>query len=83
VKRVASIIRARTLRPDLGLLFLVTIDRAGLRRLEALPLKIAHCHTSLAAGAEADFVHRRFSQACAALGTRVTVRDGRSVIVWC
>lgn len=82
VRRVASMIRARTMRPDLGLLFLATIDRAGLRRLEALPLKIAHCHTGLAAGAEADFVHRRFRRACAALGTETTVRNGRSVIAW-
>jgi poly-gamma-glutamate capsule biosynthesis protein CapA/YwtB (metallophosphatase superfamily) len=82
VRRIASMIRARTMRPDLGLLFLATIDRAGLRRLEALPLKIGHCHTRLAAGAEADFVHRRFRRACAALGTQAIVRDGRSVIVW-
>jgi poly-gamma-glutamate synthesis protein (capsule biosynthesis protein) len=82
VRRIASMIRARTMKPDLGLLFLVTIDRAGLRHLEALPLKIAHCHTRLAAGAEADFVHRRFRRACAALGTDAIVRDGRSVIVW-
>jgi poly-gamma-glutamate synthesis protein (capsule biosynthesis protein) len=82
MKRIGNMIRARTMRPDLGLLFLATIDRVGLRRLEALPLKIGHCHTGLAADAEADFVHRRFRRACAALGTQVAVRAGRSVIEW-
>jgi poly-gamma-glutamate synthesis protein (capsule biosynthesis protein) len=82
VRRIARMIRARTMRPDLGLLFLATIDRAGLRRLEGLPLKIAHCHTRVATGAEADFVHRRFRRACAALGTETSVCNGRSVVVW-
>lgn len=82
MKRIGSMIRARTMRPDLGLLFLATIDRASLRRLEALPLKIGHCRTGLATGTEADFVHRRFRRACAALGTQVAVHNGRSVIEW-
>jgi hypothetical protein len=82
VRRIASMIRARTMRPDLGLLFLVTLDRSGLRRLEALPIKIGHCHTALATGHEAAFAHRRFGRACAALGTKSTVCEGRSVIVW-
>ena len=82
VRRIASMIHARSMRPDLGLLFLVTIDRAGPRRLEALPLKIAHCHTGLATGADADFVHRRFKRDCAALGTATSVSGGRSIIHW-
>lgn len=82
MRRIASMIHARSMRPDLGLLFLATIGRAGLRRVEALPLKIAHARTGLATGAEAEFVHRRFRRACAALGTRTAVRDGRSVIEW-
>lgn len=32
------------LRNDLGLLFLVTLDESGPRRLEALPLKLEYCH---------------------------------------
>lgn len=80
MKRIWSMVRARSLRPDLGLLCLATIDRAGLRRLEALPLKLGHCHTGLASGAEADFVHRRFRRACEALGTPVELQGGRSVI---
>jgi poly-gamma-glutamate synthesis protein (capsule biosynthesis protein) len=82
VRRIASMIHARTMRPDLGLLFLVTIDRAGPRRLEALPLKIAHCHTGFASGPDADFAHRRFQRDCAALGTKTSVRAGRSIVEW-
>jgi poly-gamma-glutamate synthesis protein (capsule biosynthesis protein) len=82
MRRIARMIRARTMRPDLGLLFLVTLDRHGPRRLEALPLKIGHCRTELAAGTEAAFVHRRFRRACAALGTPVEIRGGRATIVW-
>lgn len=80
--RIVSMMRARSMRPDIGMLYFVTLDRSGPRRLEALPIKIGHCHTGLAVGSEADFAHRRFRQACAALGTQVAVRDGRSVIAW-
>lgn len=80
--RIARMVRARTLRPDLGLLFLVTLDQRGPLRLEALPLKIGRCHTGLAAGADAAYAHRRFRNACNALGTAVEEQGGRSVIVW-
>lgn len=36
------------LRNDLGLLFLVTFDEHGRRRLEAIPLKLEFCCTRLA-----------------------------------
>ena len=64
------------------MLFFVTLDRAGPRRLEALPIKVGHCYTGIAAGEEAAFAQRRFREACAALGTEVSEQDGRSVIVW-
>jgi poly-gamma-glutamate synthesis protein (capsule biosynthesis protein) len=80
--RIARMIRARKLRPDLGMLFLVTLDRSGPRRLEALPIKIGRCRTGVAIGADADFVHRRFRRACAELGTQAMERGGRSVIEW-
>jgi poly-gamma-glutamate synthesis protein (capsule biosynthesis protein) len=70
------------LRNDLGLLFLVRIDRSGPRRLEAVPLKLEFCHTRLADGEEAEWVRRRFRSACAALGTEVSEEDGRLVTVW-
>ncbi len=81
VRRIARMIHARSMRPDLGLLFLVTLDRYGPRRLEALPLKIGHCHTELATATDAAFVHQRFRSACAALGTPVENHGGRATIV--
>jgi poly-gamma-glutamate capsule biosynthesis protein CapA/YwtB (metallophosphatase superfamily) len=68
------------LRNDLGLLFLVTLDRGGLRRLEAVPLKLDFCHTRLAEGDDAAWIRRRFQAACAALGTEVEEEDGRLVV---
>jgi hypothetical protein len=70
------------LRNDLGLLFLVTLDRLGPRRLEAVPLKLEYCHTRLAADDEAAWIGRRFRAACAALGTEATQEDERLVVVW-
>ena len=69
-----------TLRNDLGLLFLVTLDERGPRRLEAVPLELAYCHTALAAGAEAAWIRRRFRAACAELGTETTEEGGRVVV---
>jgi len=70
------------LRNDLGLLFLVTLDAAGPLRLEALPLKLEYCHTSLATGEDAAWLRRRFRSACAALDTSVAWADGRLIINW-
>ncbi len=69
----------RKLRNDLGLLFLV--DLAG-DRLEAIPLKLEFAHTRLATGEDAAWIERRFVDACAALGTKATVRDGRLLARW-
>ncbi len=68
------------LRNDLGLLFLVTFDRATPVRVEAVPLALDYCHTRLADADEAAWIGRRFSAACAALGTDVSERDGRLVV---
>jgi poly-gamma-glutamate capsule biosynthesis protein CapA/YwtB (metallophosphatase superfamily) len=70
------------LRNDLGLLFLVTFDRDGPLRLEAVPLKLDYCHTRLADGNEAAWIRRRFRATCAALGTEVAEAEGRLVVVW-
>jgi poly-gamma-glutamate capsule biosynthesis protein CapA/YwtB (metallophosphatase superfamily) len=67
------------LRNDLGLLFLVTLERDGPRRLEAVPLKLDFCHTRLAEGDDAAWIRRRFRSACAALGTEVDEENGRLV----
>jgi poly-gamma-glutamate synthesis protein (capsule biosynthesis protein) len=68
------------LRNDLGLLFLVTLERDRPTRVEALPLKLDFCHTRLADGEDAAWVRRRFRTACAALGTEVREEDGRLIV---
>lgn len=68
------------LRNDLGLLFLVTLDRGGPVRLEALPLKLDYCRTRAAVDEEAAWIERRFRRACAAFGGGVTAERGRLVL---
>jgi poly-gamma-glutamate capsule biosynthesis protein CapA/YwtB (metallophosphatase superfamily) len=72
-----------TLRNDLGLLFLATLDPRPVR-LEALPLALDYCHTRLAAPGdrERDWVRQRFRQACAEFGTQVAEDGGRLVVDW-
>ena len=72
----------RELRNDLGLLFLVELDRAGLVRLEAVPLRLEFCHTRLAHGADAAWIRNRFVEACRDLGTEATEEQGRLVVSW-
>ncbi len=82
LERLLRRTRARRLRPDLGLLFLMELDARGPRRLEAVPLRIGPEGTRLAMPGEAAWIGRRFGVACRALGTAVTEERGRSVIVW-
>jgi poly-gamma-glutamate capsule biosynthesis protein CapA/YwtB (metallophosphatase superfamily) len=70
------------LRNDLGLLFVVDLDRAGPIRLEAIPLKLDFCRARLAEGTDAAWRRRRFRAACAALGTEVGEVDGGLVVRW-
>jgi poly-gamma-glutamate capsule biosynthesis protein CapA/YwtB (metallophosphatase superfamily) len=70
------------LRNDLGLLFLVTLDRRGPVRLEAIPLKLEYCHTRLATGPDAAWIRRRFRAACAKLGTSLEPAADRLTISW-
>jgi poly-gamma-glutamate capsule biosynthesis protein CapA/YwtB (metallophosphatase superfamily) len=70
----------RELRNDLGLLFLVELDRAGPVRLEAVPLELEFCHTRLAAGDDAKWIRDRFTAACRRLGTEVHAEEGRLVV---
>jgi poly-gamma-glutamate synthesis protein (capsule biosynthesis protein) len=53
------------LRNDLGLLFLVELEPQRPGRIETVPLKLDYAYTSLARGAEADWIKRRFREACA------------------
>ena len=68
------------LRNDLGLLFLVTLDRDGPRALEAVPLKLEFCHTRLADGDDARWIRRRFRTACAAFDVDVAEEEGRLLV---
>jgi poly-gamma-glutamate capsule biosynthesis protein CapA/YwtB (metallophosphatase superfamily) len=65
------------LRNDLGLLWLVTLDRDGPVAVEALPLRLEYCFTRGADGEDAAWIEERFRTACEALGTEVTGRDIR------
>jgi poly-gamma-glutamate capsule biosynthesis protein CapA/YwtB (metallophosphatase superfamily) len=70
------------LRNDLGLLFLVTLDAEGPRRLEAVPLRLEFCFTRLADRDEARWVGTRFGEACEEMGTQVREEGGRLVVEW-
>jgi poly-gamma-glutamate capsule biosynthesis protein CapA/YwtB (metallophosphatase superfamily) len=69
----------RVLRNDLGLLFFVDLASD---RLEAIPVKLEFAHTHLATGDDAARIARRFTAACAALGTEVAEENGRLVARW-
>jgi poly-gamma-glutamate capsule biosynthesis protein CapA/YwtB (metallophosphatase superfamily) len=64
------------LRNDLGLMFLVEMDAAGPRTLEAVPLELDFCHTRLARGEGAAWIRRRFARACRELGAEAVDADG-------
>jgi len=68
------------MRNDLGLLWLVEVEGVRPVRIEAIPLKLGHCRTELAAGEDALWLRRRFRAACAALGTDLTEADGRLAV---
>jgi poly-gamma-glutamate capsule biosynthesis protein CapA/YwtB (metallophosphatase superfamily) len=68
------------LRNDLGLLFLVRLDREGPVDLEAVPLELGYCHTRLAGRAAAAWIARRLRAACAAFGTEVAQAGGRLTV---
>ncbi|MGH2952778.1 MAG: CapA family protein [Solirubrobacterales bacterium] len=68
------------LRNDLGLLWLVDLDRGRPVRLEALPLRLDYCHTRVADEDDAAWIARRFIAACDALGTTAREEAGRLVV---
>jgi poly-gamma-glutamate capsule biosynthesis protein CapA/YwtB (metallophosphatase superfamily) len=70
------------LRNDLGLLFLLDVERGEPRRLQAVPLKLEFCFTRLADGADAAWIGRRFRGLSAELGTEVAERGGRLFVEW-
>ena len=74
--------RHPVVRNDVGLLWLVTIEDGVPTRLEAVPLGLDYCRTTLADAEQQQWVVRRFRHACAALGTQVEERGRRLVIDW-
>jgi poly-gamma-glutamate capsule biosynthesis protein CapA/YwtB (metallophosphatase superfamily) len=61
----------RQLRNDLGLLWLVTLDADGPRRVEGVPLFLELAHTRLAGPDEARLLHSLLRERCAAVGSSV------------
>jgi poly-gamma-glutamate synthesis protein (capsule biosynthesis protein) len=66
----------RRLRNDLGLLWLVDVDRDGPSRIRALPLALDYCFTRRAAPGETRWIERRLRSLCAPFGTEVHGSDG-------
>jgi poly-gamma-glutamate capsule biosynthesis protein CapA/YwtB (metallophosphatase superfamily) len=69
------------LRNDLGLLWLVDLDRDGIHRIEALPLRLDFCHTRRASGEDAAWIRERFRKACAAMGTEVEEEEDGCLVI--
>lgn len=77
---VDDYLRDVVLRNDLGVLWLATVAGPELRALEAVPLHLGYCHTTLARGDDELVVRQRLRAACAAFGT--TLSDtGRGLAV--
>jgi poly-gamma-glutamate synthesis protein (capsule biosynthesis protein) len=68
------------LRNDRGLLWIVTLDAAGPRRVEAIPLQLEYCYTRLARERERDWIVARMRAACDELGTDVELVGDRLVL---
>jgi poly-gamma-glutamate capsule biosynthesis protein CapA/YwtB (metallophosphatase superfamily) len=64
------------LHNDWGLLWLVELDRDGVRGIRALPLVLEYCFTRQASPAEADAIACRLRAPCAPFGTDVAASEG-------
>ena len=67
------------LRNDLSLLWLVTLDADGRRRVEGVPLRLEYAYTRRADEHETRELARLLAERCAAVGSRVEVVGGRLV----
>jgi poly-gamma-glutamate synthesis protein (capsule biosynthesis protein) len=67
-------------RNDLQLLFLLKVKDGRVRRIELVPLKIAHKQVNVARGADRAEVHRRMRRLCADMGTKLRVWRERLVV---
>jgi poly-gamma-glutamate capsule biosynthesis protein CapA/YwtB (metallophosphatase superfamily) len=68
------------LRNDLGVLWLVEVDRDGPVRIEGLPIALDFCYTRVADEEETAWIRRRLTDACAPFGTTVSEYGGRLLI---
>jgi poly-gamma-glutamate capsule biosynthesis protein CapA/YwtB (metallophosphatase superfamily) len=66
-----------SLRNDLGILWLVTLDQRGPVSVEAVPLRLDYCFTRLADGDDEAWIRSRLRRACEAMGADVTEANGR------
>jgi hypothetical protein len=67
------------LRNDLGLLWLITLDAEGPRRVEGVPVHLELAHTRLASEVEATMLLALLKERCAAVGSSVHRQDERLV----
>jgi hypothetical protein len=67
------------LRNDLGLLWLVTLDTGGPKRVEGVPLRLEYAHTRLADPEETRLLHALLQERCAAVGSSVR-REGDRLV---
>jgi poly-gamma-glutamate capsule biosynthesis protein CapA/YwtB (metallophosphatase superfamily) len=67
------------LRNDLGLLWLVTLDRDGLQRLEAVALRLEFAHTRLADPDETRLLRSLLERRCDAVGSALRQEGDRFV----
>jgi hypothetical protein len=67
------------LRNDLGVLWLVTLDAEGPRRVEGVPLRLEFAHTRLAARDETRLLHSLLQERCAAVGSGVHQQGDRLI----
>jgi poly-gamma-glutamate synthesis protein (capsule biosynthesis protein) len=67
------------LRNDLGLLWLVTVDVAGPRRVEAVPPRLEFASTRRANGVETTLLLALLEERCAAVGSTVR-REGEHLV---
>lgn len=64
------------LRNDLGLLWLVELERGEVGAVRAMPLALDYCFTRAASRPEADWIVRHMRALCAPFGTEVNLQDG-------
>jgi hypothetical protein len=69
----------RRLRNDLGVLWMVTLDAHGPRRVEGVPLRLEFARTRLAGRDETRLLHSLLQERCAAVGSGVHRHDDRLV----